>query len=312
MSGLRIAKFGGTSLGASELFGNVLEVIEERATRGPLVVVVSALGTVTDRLEALAEGRDVEIDVEEIRSAHGSMADRWLDEAERTDYEELLDEIADQLAAWGQFEASDLFGSTNGGVDPVRDEILAAGERLSAPLVAAALRSRGVSARSVDAADLVKARRDGGEVVVNWEATEAAIAEWWDQWDGAHVPIVTGFIAGSGDETVTLSRGGSDYSAALFARALGAEVLERWTDVPGLFEEDPDEDPDAERFDFLRFEEARRLTREGRLGMHPLTLEPLSEHPARLHVRSSRDLDAEGTVIGPVNGREHAAEPVSS
>lgn len=287
--GPTVAKFGGSSLADPEFFANVLDVVEDRSSAGSLVAVVSALGSVTDELEALAEGRGDGERLTRIRRCHFDLAREVLCEEEFGRFERLLGEQLDRLETW-EAELDDRPG--------LRHEILAVGERLSAPLVAAALRCRGTPARAIDAARLVRTRWEGGEVVVNLDATRAAVTDWWDQWDSEVVPIVTGFIGGTGEETTTLSRGGSDYSAAIFARVLEAGVLERWTDVAGLYRRDPDSDPRAERYGFLSFEEAHRRTREGTLGMHPRTLDPLLGTGTRVLVRGTPDPDAPGTWIG--------------
>jgi aspartate kinase len=111
---------------------------------------------------------------------------------------------------------------------------------------------------------------------------------------------VTGFIgADASGRTTTLGRGGSDYSAAIFASALDASVLERWTDVDGIYTNDPAVDRKAKRLERLEAELASSLNQVGKIGMHRDALEPVTRSGIPVHVRSTFAPDREGTWILP-------------
>jgi aspartate kinase len=132
------------------------------------------------------------------------------------------------------------------------------------------------------------------------DETSARVREWYGGLDSDAVPVVAGFIGAATDGTVTtLGFEGSDYSAALFAQVLRAECLTRYTDVDGLYTDDPETTADAERLDAISMEEAFALTESGRLGMHPKTLRPLVEANIPMQVRSIDRPDGRGTRIVP-------------
>ena len=182
----------------------------------------------------------------------------------------------------------------------LRDEVLAAGERLSVPLVAGLLDEEGLTSEPTDAAALVQTDGAHGSALVDLEATYSRIQAWHTRLPEAVVPVVTGFIGSTqAGATTTLGRGGSDYSAALFAAALGADALERWTDVDGLYTDDPRRNAAAERLEQIVLEEAWAWNHAGRLGMHRKALDPLVAAGIPVYVRSTASPDASGTAILP-------------
>ena len=195
-------------------------------------------------------------------------------------------------------------GRTSG----LRDEVLAAGERLAVPLVAGLLRTSGLAATSVDAASLVRTDARHGAAAVDLQTTYRQIQAWHGRLPDPMIPVVTGFLgATERGATTTLGRGGSDYSAALFAAALFAAALERWTDVDGLYTADPRQHADAERLDEIVLEEAWAWNHAGRLGMHRKALDPLVAAGIPVYVRSTSSPDAPGTAILPAGYRAIAS-----
>lgn len=294
---VRVLKFGGTSLDTAEHLRNAVAVVGEAAHACRPVVVVSAAAGVTDDLIRAADDTRADRATAEAWTRHVARRYRALataaldDECLRTRYETAL-----------RAHLSDLRRALQVGEGPnassARDTVLAAGERLMAPLMAAALAQRGWAAQSTDAAPLIRTDALHGDASVKWETTQRQIRHWAQSATG--IPVITGFVGGTADgRTTTLGRGGSDYSAALLARALDAERLERWTDVDGLYTRDPALHDDARRLDRLDFEQARTWTRAGRLGMHPRILDPLAAANIPVHVRCTHHPDASGTRIVP-------------
>lgn len=168
-----------------------------------------------------------------------------------------------------------------------------------APLLVAVLADAGCQAQAVDAASLIRTDATHGAAAVNGPGTRAQIRHWWTRWDD-RIPVVTGFIGSTVEGvTTTLGRGGSDYSAALLARGLEAGRMERWTDVEGLYTSDPTKHDDAQRLSCLQMEKARVWAKEGRLGLHARTLDPLAAAGVPLHVRCTRRPEAPGTRVVP-------------
>jgi aspartate kinase len=300
---IRVLKFGGTSVGAPESLLKAAHVIGNTATSCQPVVVVSAASGVTDDLVRAADDTRADRATADAWARHVGRRYRRLasevldDDRMRSRYASVLDTKLDALR-------QALQSATGADAPAARDAVLATGERLMAPLLAALLQSNGQAARAVDASSLIRTDDAHGDASVQWTPTREQIRSWFRAEIDANreppVPVITGFIGGTADgTTTTLGRGGSDLSAALLARALEAERMERWTDVDGLYTRDPDTHDDARRLDRLDFEQARTWTKAGRLGMHPCTLDPLAAADIPIHVRCTHRPEAPGTRIVP-------------
>ncbi|HTC24321.1 MAG TPA: aspartate kinase, partial [Gemmatimonadales bacterium] len=179
------------------------------------------------------------------------------------------------------------------------DFIVARGERLSAHLVAAALRARGASARYVDAAAIVRTDAHYGHASPDYERTDRAARRVLRPLLARRIiPVVPGFLGASpaGDLT-TLGRGGSDLTATLLARALGASRVSLWKDVPGLLTADPRIVPDARVIPALHSREAAELAYYGAKVLHPRALIPLAGRKIPLFVRPFTDPVSSGTEV---------------
>ncbi|WP_237181671.1 aspartate kinase [Rhodothermus bifroesti] len=298
-SGLKVLKFGGTSVGSPEMIARVAELIAQAAATHRVVVVVSARAGVTNTLvaayEALEAGTlDIEALLALLRQEHRALAAVLKDDpALRQGYMSVLEAELKRLhealqAAQAQSDAA------------WRDEVLAAGERLMAPLLAATLKARGLSAFAQDATALLVTDRMHGAASVDLEASRVRVMSWFARLSPHSVPVVTGFIGATPEgRTTTLGRGGSDYSAAVLAALLKASVLERWTDVDGLYTEDPRKNPQAEHYDTLVLEEAWAWNQAGRLGMHRKALDPLVAAGIPVHIRSTLAPERPGTWLIP-------------
>jgi aspartate kinase len=180
-----------------------------------------------------------------------------------------------------------------------RDHFLAHGERISAAVVAAALKARGLPALAVDSGRIVitdnhfgRARPDEGEIERRArEHLLPACAR-------GEIPVAGGFFGATRQgETTTLGRGGSDWSAALLGAAMGASVVEIWTDVGGMMTADPRVVPEARIIETISFDEASELAYFGARVLHPLTLAPAIEKGIPVRIRSSREPDLPGTEV---------------
>lgn len=298
-----VFKFGGTSVGTVERFRTVIDIIRRTASAGRVLAVVSAQGKTTRRLSAGMEtfvtqftDRAVVVDtlLRDLRERHLAQARDVLSAESRATYLELVDDRLEGLR--------DVFASVEqeGFTPAARDAVLATGEQLSVPMVTLALRDQGLNAPLCDATSLVVTDDTFGEAHVDREATAERVRRWYEGLAPGAVPVVAGFIGATADgTTTTLGFEGSDYSAALFAQILRAECLTRYTDVDGLYTDDPETTQDAERLDQISMEDAFALTESGRLGMHPKTLRPLVEAGIPMQVRSIDVPDGQGTRIIP-------------
>ena len=290
-------KFGGTSVGVPEHFRVAVRQVAERLGRDP-VVVVSALSGITNLL----------VDYCRQPAARGELTQRLVDRhrahAEAVGVEpECLTPLLD---AWRAENASSRPGGAQAIGGEQRDRVLSYGERLSAELFAAGLRSLGVDARAVLAGDagLVTDDRFGAAHPLPEAAAEIARS----LSRRPPLPVVTGFLGRTADGRVTtLGRGGSDYSAALLGAALGAEEIQIWTDTSGMLSADPRVVPEARPVPNLSFAEASELAYFGARVLHPKTLLPAMErgipvrvlHTARPERAGSRITAAADPAPGP-------------
>ncbi len=296
---LQVWKFGGASLADAVAVRHAVDLI--RAHDGPLVVVASALAGVTDLLlggatrsvggapEAasqvaatfLRRHRDLAHALVKGRGARHDLL-LTLDAAAR-EYRE----IAHAMAALRDLSAR------------ASDTLVARGERASSALLAAALRSAGRKAQRVDAADLVATDgRHGGAAPDLGLTRRRARARLLSLLKRGFVPVVPGFIGCAPDGSVTtLGRGGSDLTATLLGRVLGAERVVLWKDVAGILTADPNAVPDARLVPQLHHREAAEVAYFGAKVLHPRALIPLDGSRISLHVRSFVEPDRPGTEI---------------
>ncbi len=278
-------KFGGVGLGDGAAVRRACTIVEAQVGAEP-ILVVSAHAGVTEELEACAraaaEGRLL---LEPLRLRHKGLL-RQLD---------LNPELLDKLLA----ELGHVLYSISGrrAVEPEElDFVLSFGERMSARIVAACLRSRGCIATPVDAFDLGLTTDSCHGSARPLSGVEASLRRSLADIPG--VPVVTGFLAkdGSGKLT-TLGRNGSDLTAALVARAAGAGRLVFWKSVPGIMTADPRLIPEARVIETLSLAEARALAFHGGEILHPLALEPVQGGDLVVEVRDVRRPDAAGSCL---------------
>jgi aspartate kinase len=289
-----VYKFGGTSLADAERVAHVARLVAE----GPasLVVVVSALGGVTDHLVALcgcrAEGDAAEAStiVGKLRTRHlDVVANLGLDAAEATSLVEAV-----------EVRLTTLLGVAAGPESPDRDDaLLSAGEDLSTLLVAAAVRQQGRDATVVDARRVVETDDRHGHAVPDGTAIRSLAREILSSILAAGiVPVLQGFVGATPDGvTTTLGRGGSDFTAALLGGALDAETVHIWTDVAGIMTGDPREVDAPYLLDEIGFEEAVELSWSGAKVIHPVAAKWAVSQGVPLRIRSTFQPEHPGTLI---------------
>jgi len=295
-----VHKFGGASLADSTAVRHAVEIIR-RHRKEPTVVVVSAMAGTTDALLGVAqqagagESRTVASLIARLRSRHAEAARALLPSGRAR---------ADLLAYVG-----DVFAELEALAEGLRllreltprttDCLISRGERLSARLMAAALEAAGVKARYVDALDLVHTDGAFGQAAPDFARTDRSAQRVLPPLLArGMVPVVPGFIgAAPGGEVATLGRGGSDLTATLLARALGAARVSLWKDVPGLLTADPRVVPDARVIPQLHAREAAELAYYGARVLHPRALIPVAGRRIPVQVRPFGDPDAPGTEV---------------
>jgi bifunctional aspartokinase / homoserine dehydrogenase 1 len=301
---LRIMKFGGTSVADASCIRQVVEIVRAASLQSNVVVVVSAMAGVTNRLiEAAtkcaagdwARAADVLL---QLQRQHEQAVHALIASADKKDQlEERIVQLFDETRhlCQGMAFLGDL-------APRVQDAISGLGERLSAPLLAAALNESGIACEPIEATELIVV--DSYEIAadpladVTRERCEVRLQPILQR--GA-IPVVTGFIAATTDGvTTTLGRGGSDYSATILAAALNADEVEIWTDVDGIYTADPHQVPDASHIPEISYREAAELAYFGAKILHPKTLHALMHCGIPLWIRNTFAPARAGTRITPI------------
>lgn len=298
MSFINVAKFGGTSMADFEAMDRCAQIV--MADQNIRLVVVSASSGVTNKLTRLASSNgSVEQNTEqsaeqraelisEIEAQHLAIL-ACIEHAPgiRVQLDQLLTslaQVAKQIAAEHSLQRV--------------DEILSFGERLSSLIFTEVLRAHAPNCQRFDARQVIKtdsvfghAEPQVGQIAEQAQLHLLAVCE-------KDIVVTQGFIGSDKNGTsTTLGRGGSDYSAALFAEALDANNLQIWTDVDGIYTTDPRIAPKARAIAELNFNEAAELSTFGAKVLHPSTLWPAIRHNINVFVGSSRDRHAAGTWI---------------
>lgn len=294
-------KFGGTSVGDVAAFERVRSIVSAQADHRP-VVVVSAMTRVTDALLAAFEtAKKGDAD-----SAFASLDPHFARHAEVAESLISVDgrqSFANELR-FARDELSDLLTRVSRRSLPLqmlKDAIVSYGEQLSSRLLADVLSSNGVNARHMDSRRLIVTDDEYGAAQPVWDETENLIRlELEPLIADGEIPILGGFIAASrAGETTTLGRGGSDYSAAIFAAALKARELQIWTDVTGVLTCDPRVCPEARTLRTLSYEEAAELAYFGAKVLHPKTIQPAVDLEIPVRVCNSLEPNELGTMVLP-------------
>ena len=280
---MKILKFGGKSL-ANDGIEKVIDIIIT-SHKEPLSVVVSARGNTTDELEALLEkaskGEDYTADFQHLKN------EQQYDP--RVSFEpefQLLEKLLEGVSLLKDYSPK------------TKDLVLAQGELMSAKLVAALLKRKGLESTFVDSREIFKTDAVVGNAQIINSVSEKLTRDRFATIPPNHVAVVTGFIASTekGD-TTTLGRNGSNYSAALLANYLNASELQNYTHVDGIFTANPELVPEAKIIRHLSYEEANELANFGASILHAKTIIPLIEKGIPLRIKNTFNSDDAGTLI---------------
>lgn len=299
----KILKFGGTSVGTPERVKSVIEIIaDSHQNSHQIAVVVSAFGGVTDQLISLgklaSQGEDYQNALAEVYERHKISANRLIPherlEIALKSIDQTLSELRDILE--GISLIKELSPKT-------LDLLMSFGERLSAFIIAEAILPCISQAKFLDARELIKTDRNFGAARVDFKETNKNISHYFQNFPNA-LPIITGFIGSSKEnETTTLGRGGSDFTAAIFGAALNVGSIEIWTDVNGVMTADPRKEPYAFSIREMSYKEAMEMSYFGAKVIHPPTIVPALEKNIPLLIKNSFDPKAPGTLIGAASSK---------
>ena len=291
---MKVLKFGGTSVGSVASILSLQKIVEKEAKHQPIIVVVSALGGITDQLIttsqlALKGDESWRNEFDSIVARHHKMIDAIItDPHDRESLFNNVDSLFEQLQSiyYGVFLIHDLSHKTE-------DTIVSYGERLSSRIVATLIRG----AKWFDSRKFIKTEEKQGKRSLDSELTNKLVLDTFS--DLPRISLVPGFIAqdrDSGDIT-NLGRGGSDYTASILAASLNAEVLEIWTDVDGFMTADPRVIKSAYTINELSYAEAMELCNFGAKVVYPPTIYPVCVKNIPIKVKNTFNPDGKGTII---------------
>ena len=293
---MKVLKFGGTSVGSVKSILSLKKIVEAEARTQPVVVVVSALNGITDKLIAasqMAKNGDEHYreEFDAMVTRHHQMIDTIItDDKKRVDLFNNVDQLFDQLKSiyYGVYLIHDLSKKTE-------DTIVSYGERLSSHIVAALFKN-GIR---MNARDFIRTEKKQGKHVIDADLTTQLVKEAFKDMNEKAVYVVPGFIARDRDshETTNLGRGGSDYTASIIAAVLNAEALEIWTDVDGFMTADPKVIKSAYTINELSYVEAMELCNFGAKVIYPPTIYPVCVKNIPIKVKNTFNPEHPGTLI---------------
>lgn len=291
---MKVLKFGGTSVGSVKSILCLKRIVEKEAKHQPIVVVVSALGGITDKLlstaqMALSGDDNYKKEFETMVMRHHQMIDTIItDPRKREGLFHAVDVLFEQLKSiyYGVYLIHDLSEKT-------RNAIVSYGERLSSNIVATLVKN----AKLFDAREFIQTEHKNRKNVLDSDLTTALVRKAFEEMP--RISVVPGFISRDEEtgETTNLGRGGSDYTAAIIAASLNAEVLEIWTDVDGFMTADPRVIRTAYTINELSYKEAMELCNFGAKVIYPPTIYPVCIKNIPIKVKNTFNPNGPGTVI---------------
>jgi len=290
--GMNVFKFGGASVSTPERVQNVASILKNYAG-GPLLVVISAMGKTTNALEAVAESfyrndRAAALRLfDTVKEQHRSMADA-LALADSSFLNDFFTEVE-----WLLHD------------EPVRDfdyyydQVVCVGELLSTAIVSRYLNQQGIANTWVDVRDIIRTDDNFRDARIDWNLTAQRVQEnIRPLFSEAPIVLTQGFIGSTDEnESTTLGREGSDYTAAVFANLLDAQAQTIWKDVQGVMNADPKQYAEARWIRELNYREVIEMAYYGAPVIHPKTIKPLQNKGIPLYVKSFLNPEAEGTII---------------
>ncbi|MCK5856695.1 MAG: aspartate kinase [Bacteroidales bacterium] len=292
---INVFKFGGASVDSAEAVQNVARILQNQAS-GKTLIVLSAMGKMTNALELLADSYFNQMKstfalFNDIKTFHYETAKDLFEHTDCPIFAD-LDQVFDDLASM-------IAEVPNEDFNLEYDRIVSFGELLSTKILFHYLRAHEFSIAWADARDMIETNSDYRNALVDWTKSPDIIKQHCEGlFSNYDFVISQGFIARTKEgNTSTLGREGSDFSAAIFAYALDAEGLTIWKDVPGLLNADPKFFENTQKLDKVSFKETIELAYYGASIIHPKTIKPLQNKNIPLYIKSFVSPDSKGSVI---------------
>jgi len=301
---MQVLKFGGSSVANAENIEKVVNIIQQRAAGKKTIVVVSALGGITDILldcgsMAAAGNEDYRNKLQQIEARHIETVKALIPVTQQSRILSLVKTQCNELEDIfnGIFLLRELSLTT-------KDRIVSYGELLSSQILVSRLTSLGEDVEWKDARDLITTDSNHTAASVDFATTNSLLSAYFSKNNYA-ITVIPGFIAYDGNKrTTTLGRGGSDYTAAIIAAAVDAENLEIWTDVSGMMTADPRLVPTAKAIPKISYQEAMELSHFGAKVIYPPTIQPVMKKEIAVWIKNTFCPEDVGTLIEnvPIRG----------
>lgn len=294
---MQVLKFGGTSVANAENINKVIAIVQQAAVKDQTIVVVSALGGITDTLlnSALlaSEGNEAYKDkLHEIEQRHLEAVKVLLPVATQSSILSMVKKSCNEIEdiCNGIFLLRELSSRT-------KDRIAGYGELLSSQIIAAKLKSTGADVVWKDSRELIRTNSNFGNAVVDFAITNQTVNAYFATVKNA-LFVLPGFVASDANNiTTTLGRGGSDYTAAIIAAAIPAQVVEIWTDVSGMMTADPRLVSNAKVISHISYQEGMELSHFGAKVIYPPTIQPVMSKSIPVWIKNTFAPADFGTVI---------------
>lgn len=294
---MQVLKFGGSSVANAENIKKVIAIIKQKATAGQTIVVVSALGGITDLLlmsskEAAAGNENYTSLLIEIEQRHLQAIRELIPVKSQSSLLSFVKKYCNEIE--GICNGIFLLGELT---DRTRDRIMSYGELLSSGIIAAALKEDNNEAHWMDSRQLILTNAMYGNATADLPASYQRIKEYLAA-NPFQLYIAPGFIAANAEGIfTTLGRGGSDYTAAIFAAATDASILEIWTDVSGMMTADPRLVANARIIPQISYQEAMELSHFGAKVIYPPTIQPVMSKGISVRIKNTFAPNDSGTII---------------
>ncbi len=294
---MQVLKFGGTSVANAENIKKVITIVSDAIKKEPTIVVVSALGGVTDLLLDAAtlasQGKETYIEkLNLIEQRHKDCINNLVGESAKSPLIQILEKACTELnnLCDGLFMLGELTLRS-------KDKIASYGEKLSSQIIAAAFNDKNIETIWKDSRKVILTNSNYGSAAVDFTVTNSKIKDYIKS-TNKQLYIFPGFIASdANDITTTLGRGGSDYTAAILAAALNVNSLEIWTDVSGMMTADPRLSSNAKIIPQISYQEAMELSHFGAKVIYPPTIQPVMSKNIPVWIKNTFAPEDYGTVI---------------
>ncbi len=308
---MKVLKFGGSSVATSENINKAITIIKDSAYNSKVIVVVSALGGITDvLLEAgnLARNGDENYknQFKLIEERHLKVIRELVPVSNQSSVLGHVKKMLNKLEATleGVFLINELSAKTS-------DKIVSFGELLSSFIVVEAMKNKGLDAELKNSQELIVTDENFSNAVVKFDQTNKNIETFFNN-NKHQIIVLPGFVSKTENgEPTTLGRGGSDYTAAIIAAAANASVLEIWTDVSGMYTANPNFVQQAFPIKNISYQEAMELSHFGAKVLYPPTIQPVLAKEIPIKIKNTFDAKAEGTLITKVTSNANPIKGIS-